>query len=45
MIERDRFKPTLWLYKTFIKILAKAGYTHMVFAAFKKVQVKIFKFL
>jgi hypothetical protein len=43
MIERDRFKPTLWLYKTFIKILAKAGYTHMVFAVFKKVQVKIFK--
>ncbi len=37
MIERDRFKPTLWLYKTFIKILARAGYTHMVFAVFKKV--------
>ena len=36
MIDRDRYRPTLWLYKTLIKILARAGYTHMAFAAFKK---------
>jgi len=37
MIERDRFKPTLWLYKELMKILADAGYTHMVFSLWKKV--------
>jgi hypothetical protein len=37
MLEKDRFKPTLWLYKTLMRILAKEGYTHMVFALFKKV--------
>ena len=38
MIERDRFKPNLWLYKELIKILARVGYTHMAFALFKKVR-------
>jgi pentatricopeptide repeat protein len=37
MMETDRFKPTVWLYKTLMIILAREGYTHMVFALFKKV--------
>lgn len=44
MIERDRFKPTLWLYKTLMKILAQAGYTHMVFALFKRVSTNPFNY-
>lgn len=43
MIEKDRFKPTLWLYKTLMRSLAERGYTHMVFELFKKVNIlKIF---
>ena len=40
MIEKDRFKPTLWLYKHLMKIVARAGYTHMAFALFKKVKIQ-----
>jgi pentatricopeptide repeat protein len=36
MIEKDRFKPTLYVYKILMRILAKAGYTHMVFELFKR---------
>lgn len=39
MINKDRFKPTLWLYKTLMRHLAKQGYTHMVFELFKKVLI------
>jgi hypothetical protein len=41
MIEKDRFKPTLWVYKELMSILAKAGYTHMVFTLFKRVIFKL----
>lgn len=37
MIEKDRYKPTLWLYKTLMRALAQHGYTHMAFSLFKKV--------
>ncbi|CAF0776090.1 unnamed protein product [Brachionus calyciflorus] len=37
MIEKDRFKPTLYLYKTLMRPLAQQGYTHMVFEIFKKI--------
>lgn len=37
MIQKDRFKPTLWLYKILMRALAKQGYSHMVFELFKKV--------
>jgi hypothetical protein len=37
MIEKDRYKPTLYLYKVLIKLLSEAGYTHMVFKVFKRV--------
>ena len=35
MIERDRFRPTLFLYKVTIRHLARVGYTHMAFSLFK----------
>jgi pentatricopeptide repeat protein len=37
MIEKDRFKPTLYLYNILMKHLANVGYTHMVFSLFKRV--------
>ena len=37
MIEKDRFKPTVWLYKVMIEVLADAGYPHMAFTIFKRV--------
>ena len=37
MIEKDRFKPTLWLYKTIMAVLAHAGHTEQVFEIFRKV--------
>jgi hypothetical protein len=38
MIEKDRFKPTLRVYKILMIVLARAGYTHMVFTLFKRVR-------
>lgn len=37
MIEKDRFKPTLYLFKMMIQHTAQIGYTHMAFSLFKKV--------
>jgi pentatricopeptide repeat protein len=37
MIEKDRFKPTLFLYKVMIRALAEVGYSHMAFSLFKRV--------
>ena len=40
MIEKDRYKPTLYLYRIMMSVLAHAGRTDQVFSIFRRVKTK-----
>lgn len=43
MIEKDRFKPSIWLYKVMMRELAYIGDIDTVFSLFKRVKINLIK--